>query len=150
MTAVTDPHDADNHADTDVPCIKDIVVDCLDPQAVAGFWSALLGRAITGRTGPYLWLDRRDGIGLVFQRVPATTPGKNRLHLDLGSTDLDRDRRRVERLGGHRMSGYETGGFLVMADPEGNEFCIIPAEPFDVSDDGQATYQHSDATPPPA
>ena len=44
------------------------------------------------------------------------------------------------RLEGHRVPGYEAGGFLVMADPEGNEFCIIPAGSFDVDADGRADY----------
>jgi hypothetical protein len=35
-----------------------------------------------------------------------------------------------------RLKGYETGGFLVMADPEGNEFCIIPKDPFELDDAG--------------
>ena len=142
-TAPTDSQGADG-----VPYIKDLVVDCLDAEAVADFWSRLLGRPIVGRTGPYLWLDRRGGVGLVFQQVSAATGGKNRLHLDLASTDLDSDRHKVEQLGGRRLPGYDVGGFLVMADPEGNEFCIIPAGPFDVDADGHTDYLHRLKTPP--
>src|SRR4051795_3183502 len=130
MTSMGAP--AESQVAPGTPYIKDLVIDCLDVEAVADFWSTLLGRPIVGRTGPYLWLDRRGGVGLVFQQVSTATQGKNRLHVDLGSTDLESDRRRVEQLGGHRVPGYDVGGFLVMADPEGNEFCIIPAVPFDV------------------
>jgi hypothetical protein len=50
------------------------------------------------------------------------------------------EQRRVEELGGRRAAGYEAGGFLVMADPEGNEFCLIPDGQFDVDGTGRATY----------
>ena len=140
MTADADSDDPHSEGIGAMPYVKDVVVDCLDAEAIAEFWSKLLGRPVGGRTGPYVWLNRAGDIGLVFQQVSAATAGKNRLHLDLGSTDLDRDQRRVERLGGHRVSGYDVGGFLVMADPEGNEFCIIPAGPFDVDAEGRTDY----------
>jgi hypothetical protein len=47
---------------------------------------------------------------------------------------------RIEALGGSRVDGYEAGGFLVMADPEGNEFCVIPVAPFHFDEDGRADY----------
>jgi predicted enzyme related to lactoylglutathione lyase len=140
MTVDTGYPDPDAQGVAATPYVKDIVIDCLDAEVVATFWSRLLDRPVAGRTGPYLWLDRAGGIGLVFQQVSTATPGKNRLHLDLGSADLDSDQRRVERLGGHRVSGYDVGGFLVMADPEGNEFCVIPAGPFEVDADGRTNY----------
>ena len=46
----------------------------------------------------------------------------------------------MEGLGGRRVGGYEDGGFLVMADPEGNEFCLIPDVPFDLDAEGCTTY----------
>jgi hypothetical protein len=48
--------------------------------------------------------------------------------------------RQVESLGGQRLAGYESGGFLVMADPEGNEFCVIPRDPFELDDEGHASH----------
>lgn len=121
--------------------VKDIIVDCHDVEVVASFWSALLGRAVVGHTGPYVWLERRDGVGLGFQRTPEPKTTKNRLHLDLGSDDPASEIARVEGLGGRRLEAYAPGGFLVMADPEGNEFCIIPSHPFEVADDGRADYE---------
>ena len=49
-------------------------------------------------------------------------------------------RRRIEELGGRRIGGYESGGFLVMADPEDNEFCVIPDQPFNLDELGRADY----------
>ena len=62
------------------------------------------------------------------------------MHIDLSVTDVDALRTRIETLGGRRIAGYETGGFLVMADPEGNEFCVIPAAPFEFDDEGRTDY----------
>ena len=121
--------------------IKDIVIDCHDLDRQVSFWSEVLGRKVLAATGPYVWLGRRDGVGLGFQQVGSARPaGKNRLHLDLGSADPAAEQVRIEQLGGRRLPGYEGSGFLVMADPEGNEFCIIPAEPFELDDEGRAEY----------
>jgi predicted enzyme related to lactoylglutathione lyase len=122
------------------PVVSHVIVDCTDPERLASFWAALLGRAVATRTGPYVWLTREQGLGLGFQKVAETKVVKNRVHLDLATPDLVTERRRVEQLGGRRADGYEAGGFLVMADPEGNEFCLIPEGQFDVDDWGRATY----------
>ena len=74
-----------------------------------------------------------------FQRVDEPRRGKNRVHVDIEVADLVAATARIEALGGRRVEGYERGGFLVMADPEGNEFCVLPLE-FDVDDDGNTDY----------
>jgi predicted enzyme related to lactoylglutathione lyase len=120
--------------------IADITFDCRDPDLVAQFWSSLLGRPIRGRKGPYVWLDREGGgVGVGFQRVPEPKRGKNRLHLDVSSKDIVGLAQRIEELGGHRLDLYD-GGFLVMADPEGNEFCVVPTEPLQFDDEGRTRY----------
>jgi predicted enzyme related to lactoylglutathione lyase len=121
----------------DINCV---IVDAADPERLAVFWSALLGRPVVGRVGPYVWLARRNGLGVGFQRGEPATAGKNRLHLDLESADPRADQARVEALGGRRLTEYDPGGFLVMADPEGNEFCVIPTGSFEIDDDGRADY----------
>jgi len=127
--------------------VLDIIVDCSDPDRLASFWADVLGRPIAGRKGPYVWLERSPGApGLGFQRVGEVKLGKNRVHLDIAVRDVAAARRRIEDLGGRRVPGYERGGFLVMADPEGNEFCLIPVEPFDVDDEGRTDYL-DDAAP---
>ncbi|MEU3822506.1 VOC family protein [Streptomyces sp. NPDC030392] len=120
--------------------IKDVIIDCEDPERLAAFWAALLDRPIAGRTGPYVWLTRGGGPGLGFQKVAEPKAGKNRVHFDVASPDPASEQARIEALGGRRLDRYAPGGFLVMADPEGNEFCVIPPEPFEVDDDGQADY----------
>jgi hypothetical protein len=120
--------------------ITDIVMDCANPEDLAGFWSALLERPIEGRKGPYVWLARlRGGIGLGFQRVEQSKGGKNRVHIDVSGADVVEIKNRVEALGGRRVDGYDDGGFLVMADPEGNEFCIVP-QSLNFDDTGRADY----------
>jgi hypothetical protein len=108
--------------------ITHIIIDCVDPERLASFWAEALGRPIIGRKGPYVWLERVDNMGLGFQRVDSPKEGKTRVHLDFGSEDPLLAMSRIEALGGTRVKGYEDGGFLVMTDPEGNEFCIVPRE----------------------
>lgn len=127
---------------TDSPLsINALIVDARDPERLAAFWSELLGRPVVGRTGPYVWLRRENGLGLGFQRTEgAPGQGKNRLHIDLSSPDPAGEQQRVEALGGRRLEGYDDGGFLVMGDPEGNEFCIIPEGPFPLDEEGRTDY----------
>ncbi|TXS22892.1 VOC family protein [Streptomyces sp. ms191] len=120
--------------------INALIVDAADPERLALFWSELLGRPVVGRMGPYVWLRREDGLGLGFQQTAAPESGKNRMHFDITSPDPAAERHRVESLGGRRLEQYADGGFLVMADPEGNEFCIIPEGSFELDDEGRAHY----------
>jgi predicted enzyme related to lactoylglutathione lyase len=122
------------------PAINCIIIDCVDPERLAAFWSELLGRSIAGRTGPYVWLEREGGLGMGFQKIAEPKTGKNRLHLDLASADPAAEQRRIESLGGRRLQEYASGGFLVMADLEGNEFCVIPSGPFELDDEGRTNY----------
>lgn len=121
----------------DINCV---IIDCADPERLAAFWSEVLDRPVVGRFGPYVWLERKNGLGVGFQRTDGSKVGKNRVHLDLESDDPVAEQSRVEMLGGRRLTAYDGGGFLVMADPEGNEFCVIPKGPFELDDEGRADY----------
>jgi predicted enzyme related to lactoylglutathione lyase len=137
-------------ADDTRPDIGAIVIDSEDPERLAAFWSELLGRPIAARTGPYVWLARRGGPVLGFQRAATPKTGKNRVHVDVTSPDPVAERRRIEALGGRWLPRYaEEGGFLVMADPEGNEFCVIPRGSLDLDDEGRASYLDDPGAPPP-
>jgi predicted enzyme related to lactoylglutathione lyase len=105
-----------------------VIVDCADPEPLATFWGELLGRKITHRDETYVGLEwaPRFGAGLVFQRVSEPKTGKNRVHVDIICTNVEATVRRVEELGGRRADGYGGGDFVVMLDPENNEFCLIP------------------------
>jgi predicted enzyme related to lactoylglutathione lyase len=121
--------------------IADIIIDCSDPELVATFWASLLGRPIVGRKGPYVWLKRlRGGTGLGFQRVVEVKVGKNRVHFDISGPDISAVKERIEAWGGQQIDGYEDGGFLVMTDPEGNEFCVVPTGAVDFDEEGRTSY----------
>ncbi|MEU6273239.1 VOC family protein [Streptomyces populi] len=120
--------------------VNALIVDAVDPERLAAFWSELLGRPVVGRMGPYVWLRRENGLGLGFQRTGEPKSGKNRMHFDVTSPDPAAERQRVEELGGRRLEQYDEGGCLVMADPEGNEFCVIPEGAFELDDEGRADY----------
>jgi hypothetical protein len=112
------------------------VLDCVDPEALAPFWVAALGYRAAPFTPPYLELtdpeDRRPPI--VLQQVPEPKAGKNRMHLDLWVERKEPEIDRLERIGARRLSGVLTspsgqGRWVVMADPEGNEFCVCEQVP---------------------
>ena len=120
--------------------VNALIIDAADPERLAAFWSGLLGRPVVGRMGPYVWLRRENGLGLGFQRTDEPKSGKNRMHFDITSPDPATEQQRVESLGDRRLTQYDDGGFLVMADPEGNEFCVIPEGTFELDDEGRAHY----------
>ena len=98
------------------------------PERLAGFWSAVLKQPIKERRGPYFLLDAPPALPTVFfQRVPEPKTGKNRVHRDLIADDVNAAAVQIIAAGGTRAPGCEDGGFMVMADPEGNEFCVCDA-----------------------
>jgi predicted enzyme related to lactoylglutathione lyase len=117
-----------------------VIIDCQEPETLSSFWASLLNVEIGFRRGPYVFLKGLpNGLGMGFQRVPEHKAGKNRVHIDLVVHDVVDTAARVEALGGQRLPGYEAGGFLVMADPEGNEFCVLPPT-FDMDEHGNVHY----------
>jgi len=108
-----------------------IVIDSVDPARIAPFWCALLGVQERGWfTEDYLMLTDGEGIApkIAFQRVPEARSVKNRLHVDLGVPDLDAAVERVLALNGSVVSEereLKGARWRVMADPEGNEFCLV-------------------------
>ena len=107
-----------------------IVIDSVDPARIAPFWCALLGVQERGWFAEdYLLLSDGEGAApkIAFQRVPETKSAKNRVHVDLDVDDLATAVARVLELGGSVVTGErELNGarWCVMADPEGNEFCL--------------------------
>ncbi len=115
--------------------IENVVIDCADTYALAGFWAQVLGypRHPDDFPGdPEAMLVPPDGVGPVvfFQAVPERKTVKNRLHFCLQPMDRNRDGE-VERLLGLGASLVEDRrrsngtGWTVLADPEGNEFCVL-------------------------
>jgi predicted enzyme related to lactoylglutathione lyase len=108
--------------------IQVIVIDCSDPARLAAFWSALLDAPADVRDEAWATVSC-EPVPLAFQRVPEGKQSpKNRLHLDIEDDDLLGAAIVAQELGairqGEIVAGDE-GGFLVMTDPEGNEFCFV-------------------------
>ena len=108
--------------------LHSLTFDCADPPALATFWAGVTGYGVEV-SEPWLAILRGDGsIGprLMFIKVDEPKSAKNRMHIDLGTADLDAEVARVLGLGaaliGHRQE-YEIT-WSTFADPEGNEFCI--------------------------
>jgi hypothetical protein len=118
--------------------IQCLSVDCHDPLNVAQFWAAALGWEITFADENEVVLELLDGspeVGripdLLFLKNPDKKVVKNRLHLDLRPLDQAAEVARLEALGAKRVeigqSEDPDTSWVVMADIEGNEFCILRA-----------------------
>jgi catechol 2,3-dioxygenase-like lactoylglutathione lyase family enzyme len=108
------------------------VVDCNDAQRVGAFWAELLGMPLRSEPGGdevEYWLDfGPEGRDLLFLNVPEAKTVKNRLHLDLRPDDQEAEVQRALSLGAtHIDIGQGQQTWVVLADPEGNEFCILRA-----------------------
>ncbi|HEY3477534.1 MAG TPA: VOC family protein [Streptomyces sp.] len=109
------------------------VLDCVDPDTLAPFWAAALGYAVLRRVPPYVVLGHPSAPlpELLLQRVPEPKQGKNRMHLDLRVREVEPELARLLDLGARRVRGpFDDEGTLtvVLADPQGNEFCLIRAD----------------------
>ena len=110
--------------------VKSVVVDCHDVSRLGRFWAELTGGTFRPRTDDWATVApaEPDGLVLAFQRVPEAKAVKNRLHLDLGSTDVEADTQWAVGLGATALGSLvvdDDGPFQVLADPEGNEFCFV-------------------------
>jgi hypothetical protein len=110
--------------------LSGITVDCVDPDRLAVFWGALLGRdELASLPGWRQFGARSDGVPRInFQPVPEPKSGKARLHLDVTVDDIAEAIRTVMHLGGRSLNQrheYDEGVVVVMADPEENEFCLV-------------------------
>lgn len=109
--------------------LHEIVVDCANPVALARFWQALIGGDVDIESDDRVGLDGdEDGFYIGFQRVADRKAGKNRIHLDVEVDDLEQAVDECEQLGARKIGAVvdeDDGPFQVMADPEGNEFCVV-------------------------
>jgi len=104
------------------------VIDVNDIERSARFWSRVLGRDISFQTSAYCRVGSgEDPPSLLLQQVTERHEGKNRAHVDLDVADLESAVRRVETFGGAMLREISEYGikWAVMADPDGNEFCLI-------------------------
>jgi predicted enzyme related to lactoylglutathione lyase len=129
--------------------VYSVTIDCADPAALARFWAEVLDYKVTFEEGDEVVIepkavkpsfgiaDGHDRVGapaqswvsggaLLFIKVPDEKVVKNRIHLDLNPTDQKAEVERVKGLGAtHVDIGQSNVPWVVLADPEGNEFCIL-------------------------
>src|SRR5215813_8705321 len=118
----------------------ELAIDCADPSGLARFWCAVLGYEVQDEDdglvtiGSPLLTEGKNHPGpvppvLTFARVPESKIVKNRLHLDVNPTDREQggEVRRLLDLGARHADVGQTGdeSWVVLADPEGNEFCVL-------------------------
>ena len=109
----------------------EIVIDCSNPLRLAPFWAEALGYEIDELEEDVASIEHPtdEGPAICFQRVPESKQGKNRVHFDLNVDDdeLDGAVERLISLGARQVDvgqGVDRS-WVVLADPEGNEFCIV-------------------------
>jgi predicted enzyme related to lactoylglutathione lyase len=112
--------------------LTEVVVDAADPERLAGFWAEVLGWRPTGAYEGVVEIAEAPGARptLVFVPVPEAKAGKNRVHLDLNPTGCDQadELSRLLALGAVEVDvGQGEQTWVVLADPEGNEFCLLRA-----------------------
>ena len=113
--------------------ITELVLDCADPDKLADFWCSVLGYQVLDRDSDGIEIGRadqspEDRITLVLSRVAEPKRQKLRMHLDVNATDRDQAAE-LERLLGLGATLVDIGQakvrWHVLADPEGNEFCLL-------------------------
>jgi len=111
--------------------VRHVTIDCSDAYALAGFWAQVLDSKVSDddKPGDPEALVETAGAGLLFIQVPEKKSVKNRVHLDLQPQDRTRDEEveRVIGLGATLVDDQrrpDGTGWVVLADPEGNEFCV--------------------------
>ena len=110
---------------------EQLIVDAADPIALGRWWQEALGWVVVHQTDEEFEIrpapDRKPG--LLFGVSPDEKVGKNRLHIDLRPDDQEAEAERFLALGARHADVGQTGDepWVVLADPEGNEFCILSA-----------------------
>ena len=107
-----------------------VVIDCAEPRRLAEFWMAFTGFEVSHAGDDWFSIRAPDGSARIgFQQVPEDKVVKNRVHIDFAAKDEETTAKRIEDLGATRrwVSDDPQDPFVVLADPEGNEFCVVRA-----------------------
>ena len=110
--------------------LEEIVVDCRDPVSLARWWQTVTGWQVVGEDSDGVELAPAPGQtpSIMFTEVAEPKRYKNRLHLDWVPDDQHAEVERLLSLGASRVDvGQGSAPWVVMADPEGNEFCVLAA-----------------------
>ena len=108
------------------------VIDAHDPRALGEWWASALGWVITIEDEGEVEIRCAPDVepGLLFLPVAGTKIVKNRLHIDLRPDDQDAEVARLVALGARPIDiGQGEASWVVLADPEGNEFCVLSSRP---------------------
>lgn len=107
-----------------------VVIDCADHDVVIPFWTAALGWTAHRINDQFIALrapdDEPAGFDILFQKVPEPKVMKNRAHIDFDAADMEAEVARLVALGGSVVAAHSVEDFrwTIVADPEGNEFCV--------------------------
>jgi predicted enzyme related to lactoylglutathione lyase len=105
-----------------------LVLDATDPESLADFWTKALDLQRVGAAGNYVQLESEGLPKLLLQRVSDQKVAKNRMHIDIQVHEVEAEVARLEALGAKRLEDQDRCEhgcrWVVMADPEGNEFCV--------------------------
>ena len=110
---------------------ENLVVDARDPARLARWWAEALGFQITYEKPEEVEIRSMPDTqpGLIFVPVPETKQVKNRLHIDLRPDDREAEVERLVDMGARHVDIGQPADatWIVLADPEGNEFCVLRA-----------------------
>ncbi|WP_298456848.1 VOC family protein [uncultured Cellulomonas sp.] len=114
--------------------ISQLAVDALDPLAQATWWQGVVGGTLDAADDDEVAVQLGSGLPeLLFLRVPEAKSVKNRLHLDVRPPDGSDQAHELARLLAHGARRVDIGQgdvpWVVLADPEGNEFCLLRSTP---------------------
>ena len=124
--------EGDSQEEVGLSCkFSELVIDSLHPEQIARWWADVLDYRITEVDEEQVEIAGPAGSGptLVFVRVPERKSVKNRLHIDVSPTDREQEAelQRLLELGAERadVGQSEDAGWVVLRDPDGNEFCLL-------------------------
>jgi len=107
---------------------EQVVVAALDPAALGQWWCDVLGWVVVDDTPPVFEIQPQPDQfpGMMFLPVGDAKESKNRLHIDLRPDDQAAEVERITAMGASRVDvGQGDVSWVVLADPEGNEFCVL-------------------------
>jgi len=112
--------------------VSSLVVDCHEPDTLAAFWYELLGGEVMVWPQYGIVTLRAEGITIDFVLVPDKKVTKNRLHLDIATSDPEATIERAIEFGATFAEDFAIAeNFTVLRDIEGNEFCVMHEMPYE-------------------
>ena len=109
-----------------------VVVDAADPARLARWWAEVLGHEILDEDSNEVMVGSGGNVYPILYFTTSSEPkvGKNRLHIDLSPDDRDAEVERLVNMGARHVDiGQGSSSWVVLADPEGNEFCVLRSTP---------------------